>query len=339
MGDVDKKVSFIIPVYQAENYLEKCLESVSRQSYHNIEIIVIDDGSTDESAAICDKMAAKDSRFVVVHQENQGVSAARNCGLGLSTGKYIMFIDADDWLESDCCELVIDRMSHENSDIGFFEMVIEREESLETTALEEVVRSGSANIKQNLLKSMIPFRNGDNEMDMVFYGPYCKVFARKTIENIRFQDGLKYGEDAIFNLQAILNANRFCFENKALYHYRKNDASVTSLFKADRIEQSVLRLKYTKKIITDNALNFLTADFYEMFENICFWIIDNLFKKNKQPIGTAWLMFRKMITDQDMRLMWKQIREEHKPITILDAMFSGNIMVAFLAFIRLRYAK
>ena len=98
------KVSFIIPVYNVEKYLKKCIKSVLDQSYKNIEVLLIDDGSTDGSPKICDDYAKKDSRIKVFHKENEGLSATRNLGVKLSTGKYITFIDSDDTISEDFCE-------------------------------------------------------------------------------------------------------------------------------------------------------------------------------------------------------------------------------------------
>lgn len=94
-----RKISIIVPVYQAEKYISKCIESIVNQAYKNLEIILIDDGSTDSSGEICDRYGERDKRIVVVHTPNKGVSAARNCGLDIATGDYITFVDSDDFLD------------------------------------------------------------------------------------------------------------------------------------------------------------------------------------------------------------------------------------------------
>ena len=94
-----KKISIIVPVYQAEKYISKCIESIVNQTYKNLEIILVDDGSTDRSGEICDEYGKKDNRIVVVHNKNKGVSVARNCGLDIATGDYITFVDSDDYID------------------------------------------------------------------------------------------------------------------------------------------------------------------------------------------------------------------------------------------------
>ena len=101
---MDELISVILPVYNVQQYLEKCIESVVNQTYKNLEIILIDDGSTDMSGKICDEFAEKDGRIKVIHSKNGGVSAARNIGLDIATGEYIGFVDSDDWIESQMYE-------------------------------------------------------------------------------------------------------------------------------------------------------------------------------------------------------------------------------------------
>lgn len=336
MNLVEKKISIIIPVYQTEKYLKKCLKTVRDQSYKNIEVLLIDDGSTDASKKICDEIAEMDDRFVVIHQENQGVSFARNTGLDLCTGDYIMFVDADDWLEVDCCERAIDLIIQDDSDICFFEMYIERQKAETTCALKKFLK---CSYKADILKATVPFKTGDREDNMVFYGPYCKLFKREKINGIRYLPGLKYGEDALFNMQVILKAESFCFYEKPLYHYRKNNSSVTASFKEDRVEQSLMRLQYMEQIIRDNNLNFLNDEFAQMFVNLTFWLINNLFRGRKVRLNKAWSMFRIISGDKEMRTAWSKMRCNADRIKLFDAMFSGNELISLLAFLRLRYIK
>lgn len=104
------RISIIVPIYHCESFLPKCLDSLTNQTYPNIEIILVDDGSTDCSADICDSYAARDSRIVVLHKQNGGVSSARNAGLAVATGEYITFVDADDWVAPDACEKMIGKI-------------------------------------------------------------------------------------------------------------------------------------------------------------------------------------------------------------------------------------
>lgn len=111
-------VSVIVPVYNVENHVEKCLVSIMNQTYQHLEILVIDDGSTDDSGVICDRMAAEDSRIRVVHQKNAGVSSARNKGLDICSGSYVLFVDSDDWIEPEMVELMVSAIEKTNTDLA-----------------------------------------------------------------------------------------------------------------------------------------------------------------------------------------------------------------------------
>ena len=131
----DKKVSVIVPVYNGEKYLNCSLESLVKQSYKNIEILIIDDGSIDLSAAICNEWVQKDSRVICVHQKNKGVSAARNRGLEIASGDYIMFCDADDWMEPDTLSSINEIVRIYDADIVHFSYMEERDGNLSCVEL------------------------------------------------------------------------------------------------------------------------------------------------------------------------------------------------------------
>ena len=116
----DKKISVIVPVYNAAKYVQTCVDSILNQTYTNLELILVDDGSKDESPALLDEIKSKDPRVVVIHKENGGVSAARNDGIVASTGEYIHFIDSDDWLDKTCYEDMISLMVKEDADVAYF---------------------------------------------------------------------------------------------------------------------------------------------------------------------------------------------------------------------------
>ena len=114
----EPKISVIVPVYKVEPYLRKCLDSIINQTYRNLQIILVDDGSPDNCGAICDEYASKDSRIEVIHQENGGVSAARNAGLKLAAGDYIGWVDSDDWIEPDMYAYMLENMQKYEADIA-----------------------------------------------------------------------------------------------------------------------------------------------------------------------------------------------------------------------------
>ena len=112
-------ISIIIPVYNIEKYLSKCLESIAIQSYQNLEILLIDDGSSDRSPEICDAYKKKDKRFCVIHKENGGLSSARNAGIEIASGKYLLFVDGDDYIDKDMVKILYKRIKQDKSDMAF----------------------------------------------------------------------------------------------------------------------------------------------------------------------------------------------------------------------------
>ena len=121
IGLEKEKISIIIPAYNVEKFIAKCLDSVITQNYKNLDIIVVDDGSKDKTGSIIDDYATKDDRICVVHQPNGGLPNARNTGIKYAKGDYVMFLDSDDWIEPTCCEIVADEIQREKADLVFFE--------------------------------------------------------------------------------------------------------------------------------------------------------------------------------------------------------------------------
>ena len=220
------RISVIIPVYNSEKYLELCLESIISQTYKDLEIICIDDGSGDNSPKILDKYAQKDNRILVEKFENnKGVSAARNCGLNRATGEYIYFVDSDDWLEENYLEDILKTLIDTDSDIVINRNVISYQNG----------KFYPYNFQQGQLK--IPdntYLDLHKEAHNVFCGPCCKLYRRKFINdyNIRFPDGYIY-EDMFFHFAVFAYAKKIYFYNGKKYFYRDTENSITTNIKQD----------------------------------------------------------------------------------------------------------
>ena len=212
----DKKVSVIVPVYNGEKYLNCSLESLVKQSYKNIEILIIDDGSTDLSAAICNEWVQKDSRVICVHQKNKGVSAARNRGLEIASGDYIMFCDADDWMDTTYIESLISHIGSSQLVIGSFQQ--DTEEGMKARKYHDDL---NAYYSKNVF-----FDDCVNER-IYTYIVWAKLFDKKIIGNTRFIS-IAYSEDAIFARTVLSKCETAVFLDLKGYHYRINPYSVTS---------------------------------------------------------------------------------------------------------------
>lgn len=211
------KISVIIPVYNVDMYIEKCLDSIINQTYKNLEIILIDDGSTDGSGKKCDSYACKDNRIKVIHQKNCGLSAARNRGLDVATGEYIVFADSDDWIEPNMYSCLIQQLIENNADIVYCGFYVEKGTS-EVHTLPTCFVERQKDFQGKVIRS-----------DWLYSVVWNKMFKKSIIEKTRFNTMLDYSEDAFFLYEISKNTNSVYFFNKPLYHYNKmNSTSVTA---------------------------------------------------------------------------------------------------------------
>ncbi len=215
-------ISIIIPVYNVENYIEKCVKSLLEQTYHNIEIILINDGSTDNSGAVCDSLAKTDSRIVVIHQDNAGVSAARNAALDIMKGDFVTFIDSDDYVDSYFIECLYNALTKNNADIS-------------TCGHYRVEFDGSLKKIYHLSDNpeAIICMSGKESIMNMFYEKICsassgsKLYKRELFNELRFP-GYVMGEDTFVVYHTFKESKLIAHTNKPLYYYVQHSASVTN---------------------------------------------------------------------------------------------------------------
>lgn len=242
-------ISVIVPIYNVELYLPTCLESILSQTYQDLEIILVDDGSPDNSGRICDEYAKKDSRISVIHQKNAGQSGARNTGLDMARGEYVTFVDADDYIESDAYEILMTEVARTNVDILLFG------HNLIKDCNERDTKSKKHEIKSTIL--------GSDELWYEVFGNlnnavWNKLYKRELIGRKRFKLGLFHGEDLLFNLEYINECSSALLISLPLYNYVKREGSVTtSNFSKKKLDEIVskdfareLILKYCPKMLS-----------------------------------------------------------------------------------------
>lgn len=206
-------ISVIIPVYNTEKYLEACLNSIVNQTYRNLEIILIDDGSTDNSPNICDKFAETDSRIKVIHKKNEGVSKARNTGLLYATGDYFHFPDSDDYLEPDTYDYLLNLIDEHKCD---------------AVAFEHFVTYPNNEITHKMDKSFYGLLDSVNAQKRLVTGcQFCcnKLYKKELIDGIKFREDIFRGEDTLFAAQVLKNAASVWFDSRPLYHYVQSEES------------------------------------------------------------------------------------------------------------------
>lgn len=215
-------VSIIVPVYNVEKYLERCIDSLVNQTLKDIEIILVDDGSTDSSGRICDEYAKKDKRIKVIHKENGGVSSARNKGIEKSKGKYIMFCDSDDWIEHNMLEILYDNIEKKKTDIifsGFYGDLY-----IDNNLYKSVSEGISFDINSNIVGFNKLFIYIFNTSRTALQSPWAKLFKTEIIKknNILFKTNMICYEDFEFNLRYLTYCNSFTYLKDIMYHYVNN---------------------------------------------------------------------------------------------------------------------
>ena len=239
---MDELISVIVPVYNVEKYLNRCVDSIINQTYKNLEIILVDDGSPDNCGRICDEYAKKDSRIKVIHKENSGVSSARNKGIDIAKGKWISFIDSDDWIEEDYFKLMLSSAKENDADI-----VLCGYKRIWKNNIEEIKirnKKDFLNSKEYLIQVLNP-QTG-------FGFCHMKLIDKKCINKIRMNENLIVAEDAMFNIQIAEKINKAVLVNKALYNYRFNENSVVKKYNNNYASNYLESMKKIKEYIIEN---------------------------------------------------------------------------------------
>lgn len=233
-------ISIIVPVYKVENYIRQCVDSIINQTYKNIEIILVDDGSPDNCPKICDDYAKSDSRVKVIHKKNGGLMSARQAGLRIANGDYVGFVDGDDWIETDMYEHLAKSINQYKPDIVLCEFLYSYPDKDEKSS-------------QNLPKPFFTKEEAEEQIypTMLFKSPYysfgvnpccwTKVMKKELLEKKLFNvtPKIKIGEDAAFTYPCMLEAQTIAYVDKFLYHYRVNPESMTKAYDSS-YEETIL---------------------------------------------------------------------------------------------------
>lgn len=273
------KVSVIIPIYNSEKYLDECIGSICKQSYQEIEIILINDGSVDTSLDICERWKKYDSRIIVLNYQNSGVSVARNRGIEYSSGRFLIFVDSDDILEKDCIKALVDKQKETDADLVI---------SGYSTFVTDIGKKVYSNFQcksfsgktYEFLSTILDFLNPP-----ILLGPCFKLFITSKIkdESILFPVGLSYGEDVYFILEYLKKTNFVSTIEDCLYLCRReNHNSLSAVFRLDKfdinfaITLKILELLhlfridsgYTSYVFRLMVKNYFYAYFFEVLSSI-----------------------------------------------------------------------
>ena len=274
----DIAVSIIVPVYNTSKYLKKCLDTLSSQTLKNIEIIVVDDGSTDDSPAICDSYAG-DSRFVILHNQNQGPSGSRNDGIKQTHGEYCMFVDSDDWVEQDACEKLYLFAKQTNADLVIGGHVNESTAgSTIRYIFPETHEFTGKDYKDNILIHTLGLI-GKNIKNPAKLDKLTPVWSRLYRTSVIRDNGIEYielkklpSECLQFNFEFCVNAKKAVYLHEVVYHYRRNTTdSVTKPYRDDLWAKWKWWIDYEKKYLEEN---YASEDLWKAYySRICCGVI------------------------------------------------------------------
>ena len=278
LNDEDFLISIVIPIYNAEKYLEECLTSIKNQKYKNFEVILVNDGSIDNSESICKAFVESDTRFRYYLKVNGGASSARNLGLDNVKGDFITFIDSDDWIDENHLELLINSIKKTNSDIvvscykefdnnidTYYTIVYTKQEK-NLLNFEKMNRDDFLTIFPKLMSINVCFNNA-----------VAKLFRKELVNNLRFDTSIKYGEDLDFYFSLYLNVESVSYVDELTYVYRIHGDSTTSNFNQEYAEQELSVFKKMFKKIQEIGLP--TIHYFNKFQKLLKYRVDYI--KNK----------------------------------------------------------
>lgn len=257
-------ISIVIPIYNAEKYLSNCLDSLICQTYPDLEIVCVNDGSQDQSLNILREYQSNDNRIVIIDKKNEGVSQARNTGLKNISGKYVMFVDADDWLDQETCEAALNTLHQNDADVVMWSYVSETENR---KTYKKIYSEKTVFEKENVVShihrrfiGLLGEELSHPELADSLCPVWGKLYKRQLIGDSRaeFIDLKKIGtyEDGMYNLQIFQYANRVVYIPECYYHYRRESStSVTSGYKEQLFEQWQTLFEYMAEYIQKNQLS------------------------------------------------------------------------------------
>ncbi|WP_297195463.1 glycosyltransferase [uncultured Campylobacter sp.] len=329
-NNISPKVSIIVPIYNVEKYLRQCLDSIVNQTLKDIEIILVDDGSTDSCPSICDEYASKDKRIIVIHKENKGLGAAYNTGLDIAKGEYIGFVESDDWIESNMYEELYNKAVESGSDL---------------------VKCMFYKYNSKAKKKSIPYkqRRADFELDkctkdsafkineckklLIYHSSiWASLYKKDFVSNLRFQEskGASY-QDFPFMMEALMLAKSISAVKKRLYHYRLEECNQASMNKTDKsLFKMIEQCEYSKqRLISLGVFDDIKEEFYSHAISPLFRFYYRIQDDLKPLFFDNLVKFFKDFHKENMTYKYLQEYEKHFLSCILSNDFSKTLIYEY----------
>lgn len=291
-------ISILVPVYNVEQYLDRCVESIIAQTYSNLQIILVDDGSTDKSGVICDLWEKKDPRIEVIHKLNGGLTSSRKAGFDIAKGEYISFVDSDDFLEKTYVEDLYNNLVQNNSDISICGYFLDDKDSrpINIKANKSMYKK-EAFVKELVLPEICALKNDKTKLPSFIW---MRMFKKTVIDDKCFVSEREFfTEDLFFNLESYKNCEKVSVICKPLYHYCMNSNSLTHIYRKDKCQMEIQRLNRIIEELKDyNALDEKRINLISL--KIIGGCINNSYKLNE---------YKKFIKDLKPLINNEQIRK------------------------------
>lgn len=326
-------VSVIIPVFNAEKHIDDCLNSICNQSFSfKYEIILVDDGSRDNSESIINRYVSKFDFVKYYRQENEGPSVARNLGIEVSCGKYIVFVDSDDWCDRNMIETAYKNIENNSADWAIHGYYIELKNERKQISIDNDI---FVNENDKIGECIILL-----EEKMLIASPWTSIYKSEIIKlnNIRFNKNLSYGEDVLFNLEYLLYVSSIYISKDKLYHYRKTlEETLSSKYIPNRLETIMYNTNKRKEVYKKFNMNDKNSmiHFSNMFTRSLYGAIMNIFSDNCDlNYNTKLKILKSIIKNKEFESYIKSSNTNEKHILILKYLYATKL--AFIMYISLK---
>lgn len=329
-----EKISIIIPVYNVEKYIERCLDSIVNQSYSNLEIILVDDGSTDLSGEICDSYKSKDNRIIVIHKNNEGLGYARNSGLKLATGEFIMFVDGDDCISTNHVEEMVKAVLKTSSDtcLAGHTKVYNNKKISHVNVCSGMIFFGD-DVKKQILTKMVGSKpDGSDYIEM---SVCMALFSKRLIDqhNIKFHSEKEFiSEDLLFNFDYYLYSQKVVVISDVGYYYYDNGGSLTTKYDPCRfLKQKNMTKEVVKRAKKLEIYDFCSERIDNTFISIMRYCVKLEQKNSKRNYKVFFEKVKLILEDEFAKDVLNRFNNKEVPIkSKIINIFMKNVNILFL---------
>lgn len=322
------KISIIVPIYNQSSTLKNCIESILNQEYQNIELILVDDGSLDDSFDICTEYAKKDIRVKVLKKENGGVSSARNLGLNLASGEFIQFVDADDFLEKDMCLKMMESRAEKD-----FDVIVCSYKKHDDNKIKNKV---SINLECDILSQFkenfaFLFENA------LFNPPWNKLYKREKISSF-FDEKFSIGEDLLFNLEYFKNCKKIKVINNCLYNYvNKSENSLNKSYDESLLNKQIYLYKSVKKFCEDNFQDtFLEGSIDRVFLKEIYYLLKKIVYQGGMSKKEKLSKIQDILAIKEIKKMPKNLKINDTQVRLVAFMIRKKLKYSLFIFFKLK---